>query len=66
MRINKTRAILKKTVKNDNGYANITPQERISFMWEIAAEIWSLRKRNKKNVERRLQRHIANLVKKQG
>ena len=66
MKIIKTRTVFKKMIKEDDSYANITPQERISSMWEIAAELWSLRKINKKNVERRLQRHIANLVKKQG
>jgi len=38
------------------------PKERISFMWDLTAELWSLK--GIEYVERRLQRNITNLIKK--
>jgi len=46
--------------KNEE-YADILPADRVSMMWELTAEIWSLRK--SPYVERRLQRNVANLNK---
>jgi len=53
---------LKRMTKEDSSYMDATPQERISFMWELTAEIWSLK--DKQIAERRLQRHITKLIKK--
>lgn len=47
-------------VNDDYGYVKFSPKERIYAIWEITAELWSLF--DKKNVERRLQRNIAKLV----
>ena len=49
--------------KDDDCFVNASPQERIAFIWELTAELWSLR--DKQYVERRLQRHVANLIKQQ-
>ncbi len=47
--------------KQDDCYVDASPQERIAFMWELTAELWSLK--DKDSVERRLQRHVTNLIK---
>lgn len=38
--------------------------ECISFMWPLTEELWSIK--DSDYVKRRLQRHITNLLKKQG
>lgn len=53
-------SILKK--EDDGGYVQMTPSERVAFIWELTAEIWALK--DKINVKRRLQRHITNFIKK--
>lgn len=53
--------ILKKMTKEDDNYASSSPQERVSMIWDITAEIWSLR--DEKSVEQRLQRNVTNLIK---
>ncbi len=62
MKVIRSCAALKKTTKADDCYVNVSPRERISFMWELTAELWSLK--GSKDVERRLQRNITNLIKK--
>jgi len=55
---------LKKMTKQDNSYVNASPQERIAVIWEITAELWSLKDRQ--YAEQRLQRNVTKLVKQQG
>ena len=62
MKIMRNHISLKKISKNDDCYVNASPQERISFMWELTAELWSLKRA--KDVKRRLQRNVTNLIKK--
>ena len=62
MKLNRNKIYIGKVSKNDEGFAEISPAERISFMWELTAELWSLRK--SPYVERRLQRNVTNLIKK--
>ena len=50
--------------EEEDCYVDASPGERISIIWEITSENWSLKDR--KNVERRLQRNITTLIKKQG
>lgn len=52
---------LKKMTKQDDCYVDASPQEKISFIWELTAELWSLK--DKHSAERRLQRHVTNLIK---
>jgi len=47
--------------KHDDCYVDASPQERISFIWQLTAELWSLK--DKDSVERRLQRNVTNLIK---
>lgn len=55
---------LKKMGSQDDCFMNASPQERVAFMWELTAELWSLR--NKQYAERRLQRNITTLISQQG
>jgi len=56
---NKTKLI--KMSKTDDSFVAASPQTCIAFMWELTAELWSLR--GSPYVERRLQRNVANLIK---
>ena len=61
MKLRKTITNLKKLAKRDDSFVNASPRELISFMWELTAEIWSLRGAD--YVKRRLQRNVTNLIK---
>jgi hypothetical protein len=50
--------------EQDNCYVDASPRERIAFIWELTAELWSLK--DKRHVEQRLQRNVTNLIKQQG
>ena len=63
MKMDRKQASLKKMTKEDDCYVAASPAERLSLMWEITAEVWSLK--DKKSVERRLPRNVANLIKQQ-
>ncbi|MHC4797852.1 MAG: hypothetical protein ACYTF1_14510 [Planctomycetota bacterium] len=54
----KTRLI--KMSKIDDPFVAESPQECISFMWELTAEMWSLS--GMSDVERRLQRNVTKLI----
>ena len=56
---NKTKLI--KMSKIDNPFVAEPPQQCVSFIWELTAELWSLR--GSSYVERRLQRNVTNLIK---
>ena len=59
---NKTKLI--KMSKIDNPFVAESPQQCISFIWELTAELWSLR--GSADVERRLQRNVTKLIRNQG
>ncbi len=65
MNVVKSYTKLKKIDKQEDCFMNASPKERISFMWELTAELWSL-KYKQYHVEQRLQRNITNLIKQQG
>lgn len=46
--------------KQDDCYVDASPRERVSFIWQLTAELWSLK--DKQNVEQRLQRNVTNLI----
>jgi len=60
MKVRRKIANLKKLTKKDDSFVEASPKELVSFMWELTAEIWSLRGVN--YVERRLQRNVTNLI----
>jgi hypothetical protein len=49
--------------RNDD-YVSGTPEERISLVWPLTREITSLSVRY--NAERRLQRHVTRLIRREG
>lgn len=61
MKMLRNHSTLKKIDKKDDSFVNASRQERIAFMWELTAELWSLRGTG--YVKRRLQRNITNLIK---
>ena len=62
IKVNRKIGSLKKVSKQDEYFVDLTPQERILFMWELTQEVWSLK--DKKSAQRRLQRNITKLIKK--
>ncbi|MFO8053099.1 MAG: hypothetical protein R6U54_03970 [Candidatus Omnitrophota bacterium] len=61
MNVDKNKIYLGKTGKNDEGFAKMSPAERISFIWELTLELWSLKRSG--HVKQRLQRNITNFTK---
>jgi hypothetical protein len=61
MKVLRNRTKLKKMTTENDCYVDASPGERISFMWQLTAELWSLK--GKRNVEQRLQRNVTNLIK---
>ena len=62
IKVARNHAFLKKLEKQEDNYMKASFAQRVSFVWELTQEIWMLK--DKKSVQRRLQRHIATLVKK--
>ena len=60
MKVNRNKTYIGKVPKNDEGFATVSPAERVSFVWELTAEVWSLRK--SPYVKRRLPRNIVKLI----
>ena len=61
MELRKRIVNIKNLTKKDDSFVKAPPKELISFMWELTAEIWSLRGTD--YVEQRLQRNVTNLIK---
>lgn len=59
MRVNRTLAKLNKSKVEDDDFVDLPPDKLVDFIWELTCELWSLRYDS--DVERRLQRNIANL-----
>ena len=62
IKLNRKHAVLKKMTKEEDNYMDASPAQRVAVVWELTREIWSLK--DKKNVERRLQRNITRLIRK--
>ena len=65
MEMNRKHTVIRKMagVRNDN-YVAGTPEERIYFVWPLTKEIASLS--TKHDAERRLQRHVTSIVRREG
>jgi hypothetical protein len=61
IKVNRAQMVLKKMDNNEDNYMNASFARRVSFIWELTQEIWSLK--DKKNAKRRLQRHITAFIK---
>ena len=64
MKVLKHHTSLKKMSKQEDAFVEASPAERISMMWELTAELWSLT--DSKHADRRLQRDVAALTRAQG
>jgi hypothetical protein len=64
MRVQRDHAKLVDMTVDEDEYADISPAERVSFIWELTAEVWSLG--GDDSAQSRLQRNITNLVREQG
>ena len=62
MRLIRDHTALRRLSQEDEIYVDAPPKERISFVWELTAELWSLK--GPEYVERRLQRNVTILIKK--
>jgi hypothetical protein len=60
----KQTAIFRMSDRLNDDFVPGTPAERISLVWPMTREIASLSEKH--DVERRLQRHIARLVRREG
>ncbi|MFZ2145971.1 MAG: hypothetical protein WAV28_02030 [Sedimentisphaerales bacterium] len=60
MNLIKNHVKLVKMSCEEESFVKASPAERVSFMWELTKELWSLR--NRQDTERRLQRNVTNLV----
>ena len=60
MKVDRTQSTFKKVSKEDDSFVRASAVECVSFMWELTAELWSLK--GSEYVERRLQRHITRLI----
>ena len=60
VRVIRNQSTLKKMSKEDDSFVGASAPERVAFMWELTAELWSLK--GPEDVERRLPRHVTNLT----
>ncbi len=60
MKMDRNQAQLRRMSKKDDSFVKKSPAERISFMWELTAELWSL---SGFDVKQRLQRNVTKLIK---
>jgi len=60
MRVQKDRVRLKMLGDEDDDFVDASPAGRLGMMWELTAELWSLRGQD--CAQQRLQRHAASLV----
>ena len=60
MRVIRSQSTLKKISEEDDGFVRTSATERVAFMWELTAELWSLK--GSEYVERRLPRDVTNLT----
>jgi hypothetical protein len=61
LKLQKDKARLRKLTDEDDDFVDASPAECLGIMWELTAEVWSLRGQD--CAQQRLQRHAASLVK---
>ncbi len=62
IKVDREHVAVKKIKGGEFDFAKLAPEKRVAFIWELTAEIWSLK--DKTSAKRRLQRHITKLIKK--
>ena len=60
MKLDKAKTKLKKQTKQEDCFVKASFQERISFVWDLTAEVWSLKGAD--DAEQRLQRYVTKLI----
>ncbi len=60
MRLQRDQVWLKKLTDEDDDYVDASPAERLSFIWELTAEVWSIKE--PESCARELQRDRARLM----
>jgi len=60
MKLDRTKTELIKQTKQEDCFVKTSFQERISFVWDLTAEMWSLKGGN--DAEQRLQRNVTKLI----
>jgi len=60
MKVDRSIIVLKKTNDDDVCFVSGTPEELLSLVWEISAELWSLS--GSEDAERTCQRNITKLI----
>ncbi len=61
MKVDREKIHIGKRSKNDEGFVKAPAAQRVSFMWDLTAELWSFKKST--YAQRRLQRNITALIK---
>ena len=61
-----TRKLRLEDLKEDYGYVDATPEERIGMVWPLTREVCSLSPLHAYNAEQRLQRHITRVIRREG
>jgi len=64
MQVLRDQVALKKLSEPEDNFVKAPPSERILFMWELTAELWSLT--DPGNAQRRLQRDVVHLTRLRG
>jgi hypothetical protein len=62
MKVDRKKLYIGKRSKNDEGYVKAPAAQRVSFIWDLTAELWSFKKPS--HAQRRLQRNIVTLANK--
>lgn len=60
MKLDKHSTALHKMSKEEDNFVDASPAERVSMIWDLTAEVWSLT--DPQRVERRLQKHVTKLI----
>ena len=60
LRLQKDVVRVRKLTDEEDDYVDAPPAERLNMVWELTAELWSLRGQD--CAQQRLQRHVASLV----
>lgn len=64
MKVDRSKArLLRMSESDDSGFVEGTPSERIAMVWPLTYEVFSLSKYH--DVERRLQRHVVRVTRRE-
>jgi hypothetical protein len=64
IKLQRDKARLRKLTDEDDDFVDASPAECLGMIWELTAEVWSLR--DPGCAQQRLQRHVARLVRLEG